>query len=257
MDIVDYNKKAWNQAVQEKDRWTVPVSSEAIEQARQGKPELVLTPLKPVPLDWLLPVKGQDILCLASGGGQQGPLLAAAGGHVVVFDNSPLQLEQDQLVAKKEGLALKTLQGDMKDLKAFSAESFDLIIHPVSNCFVDDVLPVWREAYRVLKAGGRLLSGFANPLLFSYDRKLEDKEILQIKYPVPFSALTSLNEDELKKEFINSNQPLEFGHSLSDQIGGQIQAGFIINGFYEDQWGNRFHDRYMPHFIATRAVKPE
>jgi len=30
--------------------------------------------------------------CLASGGGQQGPVLAAAGAHVTVFDNSPRQL---------------------------------------------------------------------------------------------------------------------------------------------------------------------
>src|SRR5580658_7124734 len=98
------------------------------------------------------------MLCLASGGGQQGPILAAAGANVTVFDNSPAQLAQDRLVAEREGLVIETVQGDMANLCVFKDARFDLIIHPVSNVFVPDVKPVWREAYRILKPGGALLS---------------------------------------------------------------------------------------------------
>src|SRR5205085_1973198 len=101
--------------------------------------------------DWFPPVAGLEVLCLASGGGQQGPILAAAGARVTVFDNSPNQLAQDRLVADREGLALETVRGDMADLAAFPDARFDLIVHPCSNMFVPDVRPVWREAFRVLR----------------------------------------------------------------------------------------------------------
>ena len=40
-----------------------------------------------MPADWFGDLAGAPVLCLASGGGQQGPLLAAAGARVTVFDN--------------------------------------------------------------------------------------------------------------------------------------------------------------------------
>ena len=88
------------------------------------------------------PLAGADVLCLAAGGGQQGPILAAAGADVTVFDNSPRQLAQDRLVADRDGLAIRTIEGDMADLSAFADASFDLVVHPVSNVFAADVRPV-------------------------------------------------------------------------------------------------------------------
>ena len=69
-----------------------------------------------MPVDWLGDVKGKRILCLASGGGQQGPILAAAGARVTVFDNSPAQFEKDRIVAERDGLQIVTELGDMRDL---------------------------------------------------------------------------------------------------------------------------------------------
>lgn len=256
-DLLTHNQMAWDHAVEQGDHWTIPVSAEALAQARQGQPQLVLTPLKPIPQEWLQPLAGKQVLCLASGGGQQGPLLAAAGAEVTVFDNSPQQLAQDQKVAELEQLPLKTVQGDMRDLAVFADSAFDLIVHPVSNCFVDSVLPVWREAYRVLKPGGRLLSGFNNPLLYSYDPELEAQGILQLKYPLPFSTF-DLPAAEIERDYLQAKRPFEFGHSLSDQIGGQLAAGFLLAGFYEDHWHrSELHNRFFPHFIATMALKPE
>src|SRR5215469_41337 len=173
MDPRSHNRDAWNRKVEQRDRWTVPVDREAVDQARRGEPRLLLTPTKLIPAAWFPPLHGTPTLCLASGGGQQGPLLAAAGAVVTVFDNSPKQLGQDRLVAEREGLKMRFVQGDMADLSAFEDGEFQLIVHPVSNCFVADVKPVWRECFRVLRAGGVVLAGFNNPVTYLF----EDEEV--------------------------------------------------------------------------------
>ena len=125
------------------------------------------------------------MLCLASGGGQQGPILAAAGANVTVFDNSPNQLAQDRLVADREGLTIETVLGDMADLSAFPDARFDLIFHPVSNVFAPDVRPVWKEAFRVLRPGGSLLAGFMNPVQYLFDDIALERGELQGGPPHP------------------------------------------------------------------------
>lgn len=256
MDILAYNRAAWTKEVAEGNKWTVPVSKEEIEQARQGVCTLLLTPTKPTPKEWLGNVKGKDVLCLASGGGQQGPLFAALGANVTVLDNCPAQLEKDRFVADREQFQIRLEQGDMRDLSRFPDESFDLIFHPVSNVFVDDVLSVWKESFRVLKKGGRLLAGFANPVLYIFDLNLWDKtQEMKVKYKIPYSDLDSLPKAELE-ERLAQNEPLEWGHSLSELIGGQLEAGFQIAGFFEDNsgWGDLL-DPYIDTFLATMAVK--
>lgn len=255
MDIRAYNRNAWNRQVEMGNQWTLPVSSEIIAAARHGAWELLLTPTKPVPRIWFPEnLTGVYILCLASGGGQQAPILAAAGANVTVFDNSPKQLEGDAYVAEREGLDLKIVEGDMRDLSIFSDESFDLIFHPVSNLFVPAVRPVWIEAYRILRHGGTLLSGFNNPVIYIFDLDLLDQGILKVKYTLPYSDLTSLSESE-RQRYINEETPLEFSHTLTDQIGGQVEAGFIISGFYEDIDPDTILEAYFPSYIATKAKK--
>ena len=258
MDIVKYNKSAWNREVENKNRWTIPVSAEEIARARRGEWSIVLTPSKSVPQGWFPDLKSLDVLCLASGGGQQGPILAAAGAKVTVLDNSPKQLEQDCLVARRESLIIRTVEGDMADLRMFADESFGLIIHPVSNTFVPDVHSVWTEAFRVLRKGGVLLSGFMNPVVYLFDYDLAERTgILQVKYSLPYTDETDLEENE-KARRIEHGSPLEFSHTLEEQVGGQIDAGFVITGFYEDSQSageNEPLAAYMPICIATRAMK--
>jgi SAM-dependent methyltransferase len=234
----------------------VPVSAEEVAAARRGEWSIVLTPHKPVPRAWFPDLRGIDLLGLASGGGQQGPILAAAGANVTVFDNSPAQLAQDRMVAERDGLEITTVQGDMADLSCFPPESFDLIFHACSNCFVPDVRRVWRETFRVLRSGGTLLSGFCDPVLFSVDPKLEREGIAQLKYTIPHSDLTSLTDEE-RCRYTDFGEPLCFGHTLEDQIGGQTDAGFLIAGFYGDRHvEGDVVSKYMPCFGATRAIKP-
>jgi SAM-dependent methyltransferase len=259
MDIRKYNRDAWDREVKKNNKWTVPVSAETIAKARRGDWQIVLTPTIPVPREWFPQIKGADVLCLASGGGQQGPVLAAAGANVTVLDNSPLQLRQDRLVASRDGLSIHLVEGDMADLGGFDSMSFDLIVHPVSNTFVPDVLPVWREAFRVLRHGGILLAGFMNPAAYLVDYELAERTgVLQVKYRIPYSDLRDLPEDERKRRQ-QQGEPMEFSHTLDDQIGGQLAAGFIVTGFYEDRTPLSKEEPltvYMPNCMATRAIKP-
>jgi SAM-dependent methyltransferase len=255
LDILAYNRAAWDREVELGNEWTVPVGPEAIAAARQGVWEIVLTPTKPVPKTWFPALKDCDVLCLASGGGQQGPILAAAGANVTVFDNSPRQLERDRMVAEREALTITTAQGDMADLAMFPAEGFDLIVHPVSNCFAPAVRPVWAEAFRVLRHGGALLAGFNNPVVYIFDLELAERGHLQVKNALPYSDLVSLTEEE-RQRYVEQGEPLEFSHTLEDQIGGQLDAGFLLAGFYEDYSPGDAIADYMPTFIATRAIKP-
>lgn len=258
MNIQEHNSRAWDKAVDEADQWTVAVSHDAIERARNGDWSIVLTPQKPVPLNWFGEITGKDVLCLASGGGQQAPILAAAGARVTSFDNSAKQLEQDRLVAERESLDIHLEHGDAADLSRFKEGSFDLIFNPCSNLFMPELEPLWRECFRVLRPGGELLAGIIKSVVFIFDRFEEDTNgKLVVRHSLPYSDRSSLTEDELQR-LIDDGQPLEFSHTLETQIGGQIDAGFLISGFYEDYWSNgvsRLSD-YMPTFVATRGIKP-
>jgi SAM-dependent methyltransferase len=259
MDVVAYNRTAWDREVERGNPWTVPVGPEIIAAARRDEWSVLLTPTRPVPREWFPEMRGADVLCLASGGGQQSPVFAATGARVTVLDNSPRQLAQDRAVAEREGLEIVTVLGQMADLSAFRDESFDLVFHPVSNVFAPAVRPVWREAYRVLRHGGVLLAGFMNPAIYLFDLDLaEEQGILQVRYSLPYSDLESAAKDK-RRRYIEQGEPLEYSHSLEDQIGGQADAGFLVAGLYEDGRPPEESDalsRHMPICIATRAVKP-
>ena len=255
MDVRGYNRDAWDNEVERGNQWTVPVGPDVIEAARRGRWEVLLTDTIPVPREWFPELGGADVLCLASGGGQQAPTFAAAGANVTVLDNSPKQLAQDRLVAERESLDLKTVEGDMADLSLFADESFDLVFHPVSNLFAPEVRPVWAETFRVLRRGGVLLAGFLNPAVYIFDLELADRDgELRVRHALPYADATSLGEEEVNRK-IGRGEPLEFSHTLDDQIGGQIEAGFVIAGFYEDRHRDDPIAAYMPTFIATRAIK--
>lgn len=258
VDVVAHNRAAWDRLAASECEWSRPVSPETIAAARQGRWSVRLTPGE-LPRQWLGEVEGRRILCLASAGGQQGPVLAAAGAEVTVFDASNNQLAQDRMVAARDGLRLTTVQGDMRDLSVFADASFDVVFHPISNLYVPDVRPVWRECFRTLTPGGRLLASFYNPVVFVGDRspQLVEQGLIRPCFPAPYVDTLHLESVELEAK-LQRGEALVFGHSLSDQIAGQIEAGFLLSGFQEDyQPAPRFLiDRYLPTFIATLALKP-
>jgi DNA-binding transcriptional LysR family regulator/2-polyprenyl-3-methyl-5-hydroxy-6-metoxy-1,4-benzoquinol methylase len=186
----DHNRAAWDRQASEVREWSRPVESSTIAAAREGRWQVHLTP-RALPLDWMGDVRGRRILCLASGGGQQAPVLAAAGADVTVFDLSDGQLEQDRRVAARDGLRLRTVQGDMRDLHVFANDSFDVVFHPISNLYVPDVRPVWTECRRVLARDGMLMASFYNPVLFvgARDPQLDAQGLIRPQYAIPYSDL--------------------------------------------------------------------
>ncbi len=256
-DYLSNNQKAWDYQATTDSPWSQPVSNHEIEQAKQGQWEVHLTP-KALPSHWLDDIQDKSILCLASAGGQQAPILAAAGANVTVFDFSEKQLDKDRFVAQRNHLKLNAIQGDMRDLSIFSDASFDYVFHPISNLYIPDVNPVWSECYRVLKSNGRLLSSFFNPVVFIGDRNPNHLQTGIIKpcYTMPFREMDILTAEQLlEKE--SRQEALVFGHSLTDLIGGQCKAGFQMIDFYEDWQPNpRFVvDKYLPTFLATYSKK--
>jgi hypothetical protein len=106
-----------------------------------------------------------------------------------------------------------------------------------------------------LRHGGTLLAGFLNPVLFIFDQELSERGILEVRHKLPYSDLTSVTEEERARRIANG-ETIEFGHTLADQLGGQLDAGFLISGFYEDHHRQLAIAKYTPTYIATRAIKP-
>ncbi len=254
MDARQYNQQAWDQLVERQNEWTQPVDADTVARARTGDWEVVLTPTIPVPRSWFPEMKACRILGLACGGGQQGPIFAATGAEVTILDNSPKQLEQDRQVAERNGLEIRTVEGDMADLRAFAEGSFDIVFNPCSNCFAETVLPIWRECARVLRGGGILMTGFSNPAMFIFDAIKLERGQLEVRHVLPYSELTDITDEE-RQSFIERGEPLMFGHTLQDQIGGQLAAGFQLTDMFEDRDPKNALSRYMATYTATRAVK--
>ncbi|HEY5016295.1 MAG TPA: class I SAM-dependent methyltransferase [Streptosporangiaceae bacterium] len=254
LDPVAHNRVAWDREVDNDNEWTRPVGAETIARARAGDWSVVLIGYEAVPREWFPPdLAGTAVLCLASGGGQQAPVLAAAGATVTSFDNSPRQLARDTEVAAREGLTLRTVLGDMRDLSALPDASFDLIFHPVSNLFCPDLSPVWREAFRVLRPGGVLLAGFMNPDIYIFDMAAVDRGELMVRHPIPFSTL---DLPAAERERAYGDGPIEYSHSLTEQIGGQLAAGFALTHLVEAPHHADATAQYLPGYIATRAIRP-
>ncbi len=225
-----------------------PISHETYEAAKRGEWDVILTPTRPVPHAWFGDLNGKKILGLASGGGQQMPVFAALGAECTVLDYSEKQLESERMVAKREGYEIRTVRADMSKPLPFADEAFDLIFHPVSNCFIREVRPLWRECYRILKPGGQLLAGLGN--IIPYLVEGERKEIVN---SLPFDPVA---DEALRARLEAAGEPMEFSHTLEEQIGGQLEAGFTLLSLYEDtDGGSWLQEMNIPAFLATRSAK--
>ena len=246
----DINAATIDRWVAEGWEWGRPIDHAAFAKACAGEWDVYLTPTKTVPHDWFGELRGKKVLGLASGGGQQMPIFTALGAECTVLDYSLRQLESERLVAEREGYAIRIVRADMTQPLPFADGEFDLIFHPVSNCYVREVEPIWRECARVLKPGGVLLAGMDH-----YVNYIVDDTETMIVNTLPFDPL--INEEQrltLEKEDCG----VQFSHSISEQIAGQIRAGFTLLDVYDDTNGTGFlHEHGVPCFWATLAQKPE
>lgn len=244
----DINKETIDKWIEEGWEWAKSISHEEYIDAKNGNWNVLLTPTVPVPHEWIGNIKDKKILGLASGGGQQMPIFNALGAKCSVIDYSSKQIESEYKVAKREGYTIESIEGDMSKKLPFNDETFDIVFHPVSNCYVEDVQHIFNEAYRVLKKGGTFLAGLNNEINYIVDQN--EKEIV---WKMPFNPL----KDEKAKEFmVKENAGMQFSHNMTEQIGGQLKAGFTLVDIYEDTNGfGRLHELNIKTYIATKSIK--
>lgn len=167
------------------------------------------------------------------------PIFAALGAECTVMDYSQRQLDSELTVATREGYSINIVKADMTQRFPFEDESFDVIFHPVSNCYIEEVLPVWQECHRVLKTGGVLIAGMDNGINYIFD-----EEETTLKTPLPFNPL---RDHRLYQECMENDMGIQFSHTLDEQIGGQLKAGFMLTDLYEDTNGSgRLHEYDRP-----------
>lgn len=249
MNYQDINSQTIDRWIDEGWEWGQPITHEVYADALAGKWDVLLTPKKAVPHAWFGDLHGKKLLGLASGGGQQIPIFTALGADCTVLDYSDKQLESERAVAEREGYDVRIVKADMTKPLPFEDGEFDIIFHPVSNCYVEEVKPIFRECSRILKRGGVLLCGLDNGINFIVDIFDETK----ISNALPFNPLKN---PELMKALAEDDSGVQFSHTMEEQIGGQLEAGFILTDIYEDTNGEGYlHELNIPCFIATRAVK--
>ena len=219
--------------------FSISVTREEIENYKATRVCASMPPPEWIPKN----IADRKVLLLAGAGGQQAPLFAALGADVTVIDLSGKMLEQDRLVAEREGLHIRLEKGNICDLSRFEDDSFDFICNPPSLFYLPDVMPVFRECHRVLKDGGTLIASLANPINYmcNYD---SEKDVYTICNRLPFIA------HKHDKGCAEAGW-IEYGHSWDSYLGGQTRCGFAIIGCVEEYDAQKPCDSRL----WTRAVK--
>jgi SAM-dependent methyltransferase len=248
LNYTNINSNIIDKWVENNWEWGIPISHETYAKAVKGEWSVVLTPIKTVPKEWFPEFKDCKLLGLASGGGQQMPIFTALGAQCTIMDYSQKQLDSESMVAKREGYSIQIIKADMTERFPFESNQFDIIFHPVSNCYIEDVCHVWKECFRVLKKGGILIAGMDNGINYIFD---DEETTLTNKLP-----FNPLKDAVLYKECINNDLGIQFSHTIEEQIGGQLKAGFTLTDLYEDTNNcGKLYEYNIPTFVATRAIK--
>jgi SAM-dependent methyltransferase len=245
--VHEHNRRAWDARVRRSDVFTRPASDDDFRNPlpvidRQG---------------WLgASIAGRRVLCLASGGGSQSALYAAAGARVTVVDISSEMLALDRQVAAERNLEVEAIQASMDDLAALATAVYDLVIQPVSSCYVPDVLQVYREVARVIKAGGLYISQHKQPGSLQASTRPAGRgyELTEPYYrsgPLPDVVGSPHREPGT----------LEFLHRWEELIGGLCHTGFVVEDLVEPlhadaqaELGSFAHrSRYVAPYVRIKA----
>lgn len=245
-----HNRAAWDRLAKKQDRLAKPARDTDF-----------TDPLASVDgLGWLGgDVRGKRLLCLAAGGGRQGPIYAAAGAEVTVVDISPAMLELDRVVAEQRQLKVQTLEASMDNLLALPDDSFDIVIHPVSTCYVRDIRPVYQEVARVIVAGGIYISQHKQPTSLQSDIEpvggaYRIRHGYYDQQPIAATA---------KPNLVREEGTLEYVHRWDQIIGAMCTAGFSIQALTEplhakhDAAAGTFADRsrFIAPYVRIKAVR--
>jgi SAM-dependent methyltransferase len=221
-EIAKYNIERWKALVEADALFTRPaLNLDSVSARERVDPEGRLGNLD-----------GKDVLCLASGGGQQSIAFALLGANVTVFDLSEAQLRRDAEAAAYYGVDIKIIQGDMRDLSCFEKEAFDIVYQAYSLGFVPEIHTVFQQVARVLRAGGIYYFNCANPFSMGLSEKDWNGEGYTLKYPYLDGAEITYEDQNWVYDRSSTDKPIqlprEYRHTLSTLIGGLIEQKFVI-----------------------------
>lgn len=247
MDFRSVNRQAWNQLADSDSLF-----------ARVATDEECRKPLQALDGRGWLPesVAGLNVLCLASGGGWQSILYAAAGANVTVVDLSDSMLRLDTRESRRRGFQVRTVQASMDDLSMLADESFDIVHQPVSTCYVPDLKPVYAGIARVLRSHGLYISQHKQPVSLQISHRNERHQfVIGVEYyhegPLPQQQDTSYRE----------SGATEYLHRLDQIVGDLCLAGFVIEDLREPKRANYkvdvshfgYRGRFVPPYVRMKA----
>ena len=248
LSVNDHNRDAWDELA----RQQVPLARPAGEK-EFAKPQFIINPFGWVDFE----VRGRKVLCLAAGGGKHSILFAAAGAETTVVDISPVMLDLDRKAAAERGLKVNAVEASMDNLAALPEAHFDLVVQPVSTCYVPSIAPVYREVARVTAPGGLYISQHKQPANLQASLRLlpVGYSLLEPYYrsgplpPVPSGSA------------LRESGTLEFMHRWDELLGGLCRAGFVIEDTFEPRHGDgtaapsSFAHRcwFIPPYFAVKA----
>ena len=195
-DYVSFNADIWdniNECLVDK---TTAISHEDYIAAKNGMLNVSLAGITKVPKEWFPTLKG------------------------AVMDISNSQLAKEKYVSQREGYDIHIIRADMSKPFPFADNSFDMIFNPISNCYIEDIMPMWRECARVIRSGGVLMMAFVKEEFFLFAPDFKNEDFLISRHSLPFNPLKDLSEEKIK-----------------------------------DCDGGGLFDKYMNSYVAVRAVK--
>ena len=134
-------------------------------------------------------------------------------------------LELDREVAAERALDIRVIETSMDDLSMFTNEEFDIVIHPLSTCYLPS-LPKCFLRWHELPCGSLYISRInSHSLQTGMKRSQNGYELMEPYYrtgPLPPVQGTRLREGE-------------YGivHRWEEIIGGICRSGFVIEDLVE------------------------
>jgi SAM-dependent methyltransferase len=248
----DQNRRAWDERVRQRKLHTAPAGDKDF-----THPAAVINPC-----GWLPDgVRGKRVLCLAAGGGKHGPLFAAAGAEVTVVDLSPQMLTLDRQLAAERGLTLRLVETSMDDLSPLATASFDIVIQPVSTCYVPDIAAVYREVARVTAPGCLYISQHKQPVNLQADLTPSLRGYIVSTPYLHSGPLAPIVEESPFREA----GAVEFLHRWEEMIGGLCRSGFVVEDVVEPRHGDpqatagSFAHRctFLPPYVTLKARRTQ
>ena len=209
-------------------------------------------------LDALGDVSGKSVIDIGCGEGRFCRLLSGLGALVTGVDLTEALIERARSVGSRHETYFV---GDAENLAGVADESFDLAVSYIVLVDLVDYRRAIREAYRVLRSGGRFIVCNIHPMrtaVKSTDGWISDRS-RKLFYPVDNYT------EEGEREFLWWRGPfLQVHRTLSSYVGAFRDAGFVLEALHEPVPSDeqlvenpKFDDELrVPNFIIYVLKKP-